>query len=157
MMANKNTIQFKKTEQGFTLIELMVTLGIVAILAMVAYPSYQDSVKKARRADAQSALLGFSGAMERHYTTNNTYTGAAQSGDTGAPSIYATEAPIDGGTKYYDLTITAATDADFTLRATPKSAQADDGALELTSTGTRRWDENNNGSFEATENDWQKD
>ena len=54
--------------KGFTLIELMIAVAIVGILAGIAYPSYQDSVRKSRRADAQGALLGFANAMERYFT-----------------------------------------------------------------------------------------
>ncbi|MFI3186333.1 MAG: prepilin-type N-terminal cleavage/methylation domain-containing protein, partial [Methylococcaceae bacterium] len=58
----------KQSQAGFTLIELMVTVAIVGILAAIAYPSYQDSVRKSRRADASGALLGLANAMERHFT-----------------------------------------------------------------------------------------
>ena len=59
--------------KGFTLVELMIAVAIVGILASIAYPSYQDSVRKSRRADAKGALLGFANAMERHFTENNSY------------------------------------------------------------------------------------
>ena len=129
-----------KTLQGFTLLELMIVVAIIGILAAIAYPSYQDSVRKSRRADAKAALLGFSNAMERRFTVMNTYKGAATGGaDTGEPTIYPTEAPIDGGTKYYGLTINAADGSSFTLWAAPKGAQASDpcGTLTLTHTGTK--------------------
>ena len=103
----------RKTMQGFTLIEVMIVVAIVAILAAVAYPSYQDSVTKSRRADAQGVLMGFAGAMERHYTNENTYTDAG--------GIYT--APTETA-KYYTLTIEAADSSTYTLRATPKNSQA---------------------------------
>lgn len=144
--------------RGFTLIELMIVVAIVAILAAIAYPSYQDQVRKSRRADAQGALLGFGNAMERRFTERNTYAGAATGGaDTGAPTVYPTEAPVDSGTKYYDLTINAANASSFTLRATPKGAQSGDGILELDHTGARRWDKNHDGdTADAGENNWEK-
>jgi len=57
----------------------------------------------------------------------------------GAPAIYASEAPLDGRTKYYDLTIQAATASSYTIAAAPKNAQAGDtcGTLTLTHTGAR--------------------
>jgi type IV pilus assembly protein PilE len=130
----------KQTQSGFTLIELMITVAIVGILASIAYPSYQDSVMKSRRADAKGALLGFENAMERYFTEHNSYLGAAGTNtspaDTGAPRIYSSTSPVDGGTPYYDLTIGAATASTYTLNATPKvgSAQANDkcGTLTLT-------------------------
>jgi type IV pilus assembly protein PilE len=129
-----------KSGAGFSLIELMVAVAIVGILAMVAYPSYQNQVQRTRRADAQGALMGLAGALERHFTVNNTYLGAAAGGgDTGAPAIYPTEAPLDGNTKYYDLTIQAATASTYTIAAAPKGAQAGDGCgtLTVTHTGVR--------------------
>lgn len=148
----------KNQQQGFTLIELMIAVGIVAILASVAYGSYRDTINDSRRADAQGSLTSFAISMERFFTETGTYQGAATGGgNTGAPTIFATEAPLDGATKYYDLSIQAANATTFTLRATPKNAQAGDGFIELTSTGTRRWDKNNNGSAaDAGENCWQE-
>ena len=148
----KNALQRSK---GFTLMELMIVVAIIGILAAIAYPSYENSVKKSRRADAKGALDGFAQAMERYFTANNTYLGAATGGaDTGAPTIYSTESPIDGSTKYYNLTIQAATATTFTLRATPKNGQAGDGMLEIDNTGARRWDANGNNAFDAGENTW---
>ena len=146
-----------KSGHGFTLIELMIVIVIIAILAAIAIPSYQNSVKKSRRSDAQGALMGFANAMQRHFTTNNnSYLGAATGGaDTGTPTIFPAQAPLDGATKYYNLRITSAPgDGTYTLRATPIGAQTGDGILELDSTGVRRWDKDNNGVFSAAENTW---
>jgi type IV pilus assembly protein PilE len=144
---------------GFSLIELMIAVVVVSILAAIAVPTYQNQVSKSRRTDAQGALSGFANAMERFYTANNSYLGAAGTNDvpanSGAPRIFATESPMDGATKYYDLTIkNDVTASRYTLVATPKGGQASDGVLELDSTGARRWDRNNNGAFGADENCW---
>jgi len=42
---------------GFTLIEMLVTVAVISILAAIAYPSYQDQVRRSRRAEAQSLLM----------------------------------------------------------------------------------------------------
>ncbi len=70
--------------RGFTLIEVMITVAIIALLAAIAYPSYQDSVWKGKRGEAKAAILRALQAEERFYTQNNTYvayaSGSAPSG-----------------------------------------------------------------------------
>lgn len=150
--------------RGFTLLELMIVVAIIGILAAVAYPSYQDYTTQARRTDAQSMLMKFANAMERHYTTGFTYMevgttdeGGETTGDSGAPTIFSTQSPKDGTTKYYNLTIkTGVTAAAYTLVATPIGAQVGDGILELTSTEVRGWDRNgDDDTADAGENSWE--
>jgi len=145
--------------KGFTLIELMITVAIVGILAGIAYPSYQDSVRKSRRADAQGALLGFANAMERYFTVNNSYLGAGtpNGNSTGAPAqaIFPAVSPVDGGTTYYNLIISAATSNAYTLQATPINSQAGDGFMQISGTGVRGWDRNDDGdTLDANEDSW---
>lgn len=120
--------------------ELIVTVAIVSILATIAYPSYQEHLRTTRRADAQGALLGLANAMERHFTVNNTYAGAAVGpADTGSPANYSNQVPVGGGTATYNLLIWQADATSFTLRADPIGVQSLDkcGTLTLTSTGVR--------------------
>lgn len=145
-----------KKSTGFTLIELMITVAIVGILASIALPSYQESVRKSRRSDAEGALTNMANAMERYFTTSNTYLGAAGTtatpANTGAPRVYSTPAET---AQYYTLTISAAAANSYTLRATPINGQATNGILELTDTGVRRWDRNNDGDFlDTDETSW---
>ena len=137
--------------EGFTLIELMIVVAIVGILAAIAYPSYQDHVRKTRRADAQGALVELAQFMERIYTQNNTYKPNGAN-----PALPFSEAPKDGTTKYYDLAFQANAGASYTLRATPKNSQAGDGYLELDHTGAKRWDRDNSGGTNASEASWNK-
>ncbi len=119
--------------KGFTLIELMIVVAIIGIIAAVAYPSYMDQVTSARRADGQGVLVSLSNAMERYYVQNNTFVGAA----VGAGGIFPNQAPLDGGTAYYNLSIFAATANTYTIRAIPTGVQTGDGCLEILSIGTR--------------------
>ena len=136
-------------QRGFTLIELMIVVAVIAILAAVAWPSYQNQVRATNRADAQGALLGLAQAMERHFTQNGSYLGAAAGGaDDGAPGIFPSQSPLDGGNKTYNLTIDVNDDGDvYTLSATPFGSQAVDGALQLSSSGEKAWDRGNDGAF----------
>jgi type IV pilus assembly protein PilE len=121
---------------GFTLIELMIVVVVIGILAAIAYPSYQEHVRKARRADAQTALLELAQFMERHYTANGKYLTSANA----APTLPFSEAPKDGTGKYYDLSFASApTASSYTLRAVPKGAMASDscGTLTLSNTGAK--------------------
>lgn len=79
---------FRTLPAGFTLIELMVALAVVAILAAIVTPSYMNSIKKSRRTDAKTALLDLASREERFFSTNNAYvTSAASAASLGYPSL----------------------------------------------------------------------
>jgi type IV pilus assembly protein PilE len=125
---------------GVSLLELMIVIVIIGIVASIAYPSYVDNVQDTRRAECSGALVGLGNAMERFYSVNGTYLGAAAGGaNTGAPAVFATSCPVDGGNVTYNLTIQAATASTYALLATPVGPQAADecGSLTMTNRGLK--------------------
>lgn len=114
---------------GFTLIELMITVVIIGILAAIAWPSYQGFVEQGRRSDGQGALMDTAQALERCYTTY----GAYDDNDCGVTF------PQDSSEGHYEITATTLTDTTFTLEASPQGVQASDdcGDLTLEHTGAK--------------------
>ncbi len=118
--------------RGFTLIELMIVVAVVAILAAIAIPSYQNQVQKTRRADAQTGLLQAAQALERCFTRTNTYLNCD------LPAYRDGRTSPDG---FYEISIVAAetTATTFELQAVPQGAQASDncGTFTLDNLGRR--------------------
>lgn len=109
----------KKTS-GFTLIELMIVVAVVAILAAIAIPSYQDSVRKARRGQAKADLVELAQRAERFHTVNNTYAGFFTPLDASDKV-----SPRDGNGPYYTITRDGGADTaanTFVLSAAPVAA-----------------------------------
>ena len=147
-----------KRQRGFTLIELMVTVAIIAILAAIAYPSYQDSVRKSRRTDAKNALTQAMANMERYYTEKNTYVTTICGG---TPLICPGSCGGGGACTSTEgnYTITLApvpTATTFTILATPVlgGTQTLDGMLSIDQSNLKQQDINNNGTFDAGEQYW---
>lgn len=124
-------MQRKTATQGFTLIELMITVAIVGILAAIAYPSYTEHVRKTRRADAKAVVLELSQWMERFYTENSRYDKTRAGVDVALPF---TQSPKEGGPAggYYTIALATPAQNQFTLTATPAGPQVGDTCGNLT-------------------------
>lgn len=118
----------KKVQKGFTLIELMIVVSIIAILSAIALPSYQQYVERGRRADGKAALLRGGLWLERAATVAGTY-----------PANPAYPASLQlSESQHYDIGYAQlAGGTGFTLTATPKIADARCGNLTLNQAGAR--------------------
>ncbi|MGI4777786.1 MAG: type IV pilin protein [Janthinobacterium lividum] len=132
-------------QRGFTLIELMIVVAIVAILAAIAYPSYQESVRKGRRAEARTALLELMQQQERYMTQRGTYLVFSNaSGTTSPPEATTTFKTFSGDSSPSNYYLSAAlcpgsTSARDCIQviASPTRPDAAVGSLNLTSTGVK--------------------
>lgn len=133
-----------KVARGFTLIEMLVVVGLIGILSSISYGLYLDYVRDGYRSEAQSTLLQFQQAMERYYTENNTYTGT-HSGGTPSPDVFPSTLPVNSNDPRYILSVVT-TDSTYTLTATPAadSIMASDGTLTLQHTGQKTHNGENN-------------
>ena len=88
---------------GFTLIELMVTLVVAAILISIAVPAYQTQVRKSRRTEARNAVMDLAAREERYYSVNNAYTNVALELGYGTDNAVISGRPIGSG--YYTVSV----------------------------------------------------
>ena len=118
--------QNRQVERGFTLIELMITLTVAAILTAIAVSAYQNSVRESRRTEAKTALMELATREQRLYATTNTYsTIPADLGYTG------TQFPLTVGAGYYQVNVVVIpaagmAPASFELTAIPIGSQVSD-------------------------------
>lgn len=120
----------ERSARGFTLIELMITVAVVAILAAIAFPSYQEQVRKSRRAQAKADLVELGQLLERFHTVQNTYSGF---------TLTFSQSPREGASQYAISFSGDPTSAAFKLQAVPLGSQVKDkcGTLMLDQAGRK--------------------
>ncbi len=120
-----------KKVNGFTLMELMVTVAIIGIISLIAMPSYQEYVQKSRRSEAHAGLAKMQLQQEAHRMVNNSFTSSFGSGsnDVHQPT-----------SDYYTFSMSGASASAYTLTATAKSSQTADSSctpMTINQAGTK--------------------
>lgn len=121
-------------QRGFTLIELMITVAIVAILVSIAYPSYTQYVIRGHRAAAQTEMMDIANRQQQFFLANRQYaTSLGALSYTIPPEVLARYSlnPANMGVN------NAATPPSFTITFVPSGTQASDGNLTLNSEGVK--------------------
>jgi len=125
--------------KGFTLIEVMIVVVIIAILAMIAMPSYQEQIRKSRRAIAKAELLKVQSRQEQYFTNNKSYATTLTALGYPASPYYIDDNGQAGTTSSgngYQLAISGASATAFTITATPNQTDANCGNLAINQNGT---------------------
>jgi type IV pilus assembly protein PilE len=119
-------------QSGFTLLELMIVVAIIAIGAGVALPMYSESVKRSARNEARSVMAENQLWLEKMMFTNNTYMNGAV-----APTLPYTQSP-KGGAPKYRITLAAVTANTYQMLATPlPGVDTKCGTFSIDQTGLR--------------------
>ena len=119
-------------QTGFTLIELIITIAIIAVLARIAYPSYQQHLIKGNRTAAQAQMLDIANREQQYLLANRSFATKTQIEAAG----YAL--PSEVSAKYtYDIAVGSGNVPTFTITMTPSGSQSTDGTMTLNSTGAK--------------------
>ncbi len=118
----------RRTQHGFTLLELMITVVVVAILAAIAYPTYIEQIAKGKRAEAQATLLAGQQWMERFYSENYRYdvnsAGTAVIDNSQFLARFSQSPPDTTQAALYNLAVSTPTRDSYTITATRAASRA---------------------------------
>ena len=129
---------------GFTLMELIITLIIIAVLAAIAFPSYTSYLQRGRRSEAQQLMVSIANRETQYLLDSRMYTNVigatGLNANTERFTCTPSGAPTTCANLYYSVTVAvdnAATPPTYTVTATALGSQAADGNLTLTHAGTK--------------------
>ena len=124
-------------QNGFTLIELMITVVIIAILSAIAMPAYQEYVRRGNRAAAESEMMDLANREQQYLLANRCYADLATIGYTLPSNLNGKYTPSIGGTVALGSCQNTMPNFTITFTPVPGSVQASDGPLVLTSEGVK--------------------
>ena len=128
--------RFRNRAAGFTLIELMVVVGVVAVLGSIAVSTYRSYILRTNRTEARMALLATQVGQEKYFLQNNQYAQDIATVIAAPPAglgINLTAAGVTTGGNY-TVSFAAVTPNTYTLQAVAKGTQTKDTAACLTLT-----------------------
>lgn len=118
--------------RGFTLIEILIVVAVVAIIAAIAWPSYQNQLRKGRRADTQAFMMDIANREQAYLLDQRSYATGGTALSNLNVTVPSTVSP------YYTVAVADGPAVPgFTITATPSGIQAADGVLTLDSTGQK--------------------
>lgn len=130
-------------KRGFTLVELMIVVVVIGIIASIAYPNYQDYLKRTNRLEAQTSLQGIANKLVTYKVSHGNFKTVASA------NLFDTKVPSTGTSNYtikiedLDGNALMANNAKvytWKLTAIPENKMAGTGNLTLDSTGRQCWE-----------------